>query len=104
MPLVYLDRLLGARVAPDPSVATPHREGAEPAQLDALAASQSGGDLVEDRRNDEFSILLPQMRIAGDDFGDELCPGHRRRPRGSFSAQSTQRGSRAAVFAGAANQ
>jgi len=37
--------------APDPSVATPHREGAEPAQLDALAASQSGGDLVEDRRD-----------------------------------------------------
>ena len=33
----------------------------------------------------------------------KLCPGHRRRPRGSLSAQSTQRGSRA-LFTGAANQ
>ena len=55
----------------------PHHEDAEPTQLDALAASQSRGDLVEDRRDDQFSILLPQMRIAGGEFRDEFCPGHR---------------------------
>ena len=41
--LVYLDRLLGARIVPDAGVSLLHREGAEPTQLDALAASQSGG-------------------------------------------------------------
>ena len=72
--LVYLDRLLGARIASEAGFALLHCEGAEPAQLDALAASQSGGDLVEDRRDDQFSILLPQMRAAGGDFGDEFLP------------------------------
>ena len=78
--LVYLDRLLGARIVPDAGVSLLHREGAEPTQLDALAASQSGGDLVEYRRNDEFSILLPQMRAAGGEFRDEFCPGQRSAP------------------------
>ena len=63
---------------------------------------QGGGDLVEDRRDDEFSILLSQMRIAGGEFRDEFCPGHRRRPRGSLSTQSWQRCSWLSV--GAANQ
>jgi hypothetical protein len=35
------------------------REGAETAQLDALAASQGGGDPVEYRRHDEFRIRHP---------------------------------------------
>ena len=48
------------------------------AKLHALAASQRGGDLVEYHRNDQFRILLPQMRIAGGEFRDEFCPGHRR--------------------------
>ena len=55
-----------------------HHEGAEPTQLDALAARQSGGDLVEYRRDDQFNILLPQMRAAGGEFRDEFCPGQRR--------------------------
>jgi hypothetical protein len=50
------------------NVALFHCEGAEPTQLDALAASQSGGDLVEYRRNDQFSISLPQMRAACGEF------------------------------------
>jgi hypothetical protein len=85
---------VGARIAPDAAGgALFHGEGAEPTQLDALAASQSGGDLVEDRRDDQFSILLPQMRAVGGEFGDEFCPGHRRLPRGSLSTQSWQRSS-----------
>jgi hypothetical protein len=68
-------------------------KGAEPTQLDALAASQSGSDLVEYRRHDEFSVRRPQMRIAGGEFRDEFCSGQRRLPRGSFSTQSRQRGS-----------
>jgi hypothetical protein len=93
---------VGARIAPDGGRALFHCEGAEPTQLDARAASQSGGDLVEYRRDDQFNILLPQMRIAGGEFRDGFCPGHRRppsaaglrRPGGSFSMQSWQRGSR----------
>jgi hypothetical protein len=65
---------------PDAGAALFHCEDAEPARLDALAASQSGGELVEYRRDDEFNIRYPQMRIAGSEFGDELCPGQRRLP------------------------
>jgi hypothetical protein len=53
---------------PDVGVAPFHCEGAEPTQLDALAASQGGSDLVEYRRDDQFSISLPQMRAAGGEF------------------------------------
>ena len=72
--LVFSPTAAGARIVPDAGVSLFHCEGAEATQLDALAASQSGSDLVEDRRNDQFSILLPQMRAAGGDFGDEFLP------------------------------
>jgi hypothetical protein len=68
-----------SRIAPDAGAALFHCEGAEPTQLHAVAASQSGGDLVEYRRNDQFSVHLSQMRAAGDEFRDEFCPGQRRR-------------------------
>jgi hypothetical protein len=90
---VHLDCLACARIATDAGIALLHCEGAEPTQLDALAARQSGSDLLEYRRNDEFGILLPQMRAAGGEFRDEFCPGQRRRPHGSLSTQSEQRGS-----------
>jgi hypothetical protein len=45
-----------------------HGDDAEPTELGALAASQSGSDLVEYRRDDQFSISLPQMRVAGGEF------------------------------------
>ena len=76
--------------------------GAEPTQLHAFAASQSGCDLVEYRRNDQFSVHPPQLGAAGGEFRDEICPGHRRLPRGSFSTQSRHRG--VSLFTGAANQ
>ena len=109
--LFHLDCLVGARIASDAGGALFHGEDAEPTQLDALAASQSGSDLVEYRRDDLFSILVPQMWIGGGEFRDEFCPGHRlppsaaglRLPRDSFSTQSEQRGSRA-LSTGAANQ
>ena len=50
---------MGARIAPDAGGALLHCEGAEPTQLDALAANQRGSDLVEYRRDDEFSVLYP---------------------------------------------
>jgi hypothetical protein len=61
-------------------VAPPHREGAEPPQFDALAASQSGGDLVEYRRDDKLDVRDAQIRIAGGEFRVEFCPGQRRLP------------------------
>ena len=64
-------RRCGGHNSSDAGVALLHREGAEPTQLDALTASQSGSDLVEYRRDDEFSILLPQMRVAAGEFGEQ---------------------------------
>ena len=52
------------RIVSDVGATLFHSEGAEPTQLDTLAASQSGGDLVEYRRDDQFSVRLPQMRAA----------------------------------------
>ena len=40
-----------------------HREGAETTLLDAVAASQSGGDLVDYRRHDQLHIGYAQMRM-----------------------------------------
>jgi hypothetical protein len=65
-------------ILPDVGAALLHREGAEAAQLDALAASQSAGDLVEYRRHDQFHIRHTQMRIAGSKFRDEVRSGQRR--------------------------
>jgi hypothetical protein len=70
--LVHRYHRLGARIARGTGVALFHREGAETTQLDALAASQSGGDVVEYRRHDQLDIRLPQMRIVGGEFRDEI--------------------------------
>src|SRR5579875_1239982 len=67
----------GARVAPDPGVAMLDREGAEPAQLDAIAARQRLGDLVEDRGDDDLDIPLVGMRIGRGKPLDEFGLGHR---------------------------
>jgi hypothetical protein len=53
-------------------VALLHREDAETTQLDALAANQGVGDLVEYRRHDQLDIRNPQMRIVGCEVRDEL--------------------------------
>jgi hypothetical protein len=48
--------------------------------LSSKSSCYSGGDLVKYRRNDQFSVYLPQMRAAGGEFSDEFCPGQRRLP------------------------
>ena len=70
--LVHWHWLTGARIAPDASIAPLYREGAETAQLDAIAANQRVGDPIEYRRHDQLDIGLQQMRIAGGEFRDEL--------------------------------
>ena len=62
--LLHRNRLACTRIAADAGVTPLHREGAETTQLDALAASQSGGDVVEYRRHDQLDIRLPQMRLS----------------------------------------
>jgi len=54
------------------SIAPLYREGAETTQLDATASSQRVGDPIEYRRHDQLDILLPEMRIAGGEFRDEI--------------------------------
>ena len=70
--LVHLDRLARTRIAPDAGVALLHREGAEPSHLHTLAASQSGGDLLEYRRHDQLHIRHAQMWMAGSEVRDEF--------------------------------
>ena len=94
----HLDRLAGTRIVPDAGAALLHREGAETTQLDALAASQSAGDLVEYRRHDQLHIRHAQMRMAGGKFRDEVRSGHAgssssARPLASSSSTSPWHGS-----------
>jgi hypothetical protein len=49
-----------------------HPEGAETTQHYAIAASQRVGDLVEDRRHDQFDFSHLQMRVVGGDVRDEF--------------------------------
>jgi hypothetical protein len=53
------------------------KASAETTQLDALAASQSAGDLVEYRRHDQLHVRHAQMRMAGGKFRDEVRSGQR---------------------------
>jgi hypothetical protein len=64
--------LAGTRIVSDEDVALLHREDAETTQLDACAANQCGGDLVEYRRHNQLDIRLLQMRVAGAKLGDEF--------------------------------
>jgi hypothetical protein len=70
--LVHLDRLARTRIVPDAGAALLHREGAETSHLHTLAASQSGGDLIEYRRHDQLHIRHAQMWVAGGEVRDEL--------------------------------
>jgi hypothetical protein len=36
------------------------------------SARRRVGDLAKDRRHDQLDIRLPQMRVAGSEFGDEI--------------------------------
>src|SRR5690348_13127014 len=73
--LVDRHRLAGPGIAPGPCVAPLHRECTETAQLDAFAARQRAGDLVEYRRHDHLDVRPPQMRVGGGEFRDEFRLG-----------------------------
>ena len=67
--------LAGTRIVSDEDVALLHREDAETTQLDACAANQCGGDLVEYRRHDQPDIrfcrcglLAPSSAMSSDLF------------------------------------
>src|SRR5258708_1360016 len=56
-----VDAVAGGRVATDAGIAALDREGAEPAQLHPVAASQCGSDLVEDRGDDRLDVALVEV-------------------------------------------
>src|SRR5437867_1990538 len=58
----------GLRVAPLARLALAESEAAEPPQLNLLAALQRIDDAGEDRVNDQFGVLLREVRNAGDLF------------------------------------
>src|SRR5260370_15880728 len=74
--LLDLHAVAGARVAPETRVAPLHRKGAEAAQLDAVAARQRRGDLVENGGHDTLDVALIEMRVAVGQALDELGLGH----------------------------
>jgi hypothetical protein len=57
--LVHRHGLAGARIASEAGLAPFHPEGAEATQLDTAVARQSGSDLVEYRRHDQFDVRPP---------------------------------------------
>ena len=59
-----LDAVAGARIAADAGLPPPDREGAEPAQFDAVATGQGGGDLVENRGNYGLNVALIEVRVC----------------------------------------
>src|SRR3954451_3713984 len=61
--LVDRDMRAGARVAAGARGAVLHRERAEAAQLDAVAACERGGDLAEHGIHDVLDIALIEVRI-----------------------------------------
>ena len=69
------------------SAALLHPEGAETAQLDAAAACQCVGDLLEYRVHDQLDVRRLEVRIAGGEFLDEFRPSQRwLPPRGTARA------------------
>ena len=54
----------GARIAAGASRTVLHRESAETAQLDAVAARHRRDDLAEDGVNDVLDVALVEMRIC----------------------------------------
>ena len=59
----------GARIAPGAGGTMLHRERAETAQLDAVAARQRCDDLIENRVHDVLDIPLIEVRVV---LGDTL--------------------------------
>ena len=57
-----------------------HREGAEAAKLDTVAARQRIGDLVEDGVDDVLDVALVEVGVGFCDFLDEFGFDHRSAP------------------------
>src|SRR5690606_23555589 len=74
--LLHRHGLAGARVAAAARIAELHREGAEAAQLHALALGQGAGDLLEDGRHDAFDVAVIQVRVELPDPQYQLRFGH----------------------------
>jgi hypothetical protein len=77
--LGHLDLVAGARVATDARVALAHREGPESAQLDAVAAHEGFGHLLEHGRDDAFDVAQIKVRIGLCEAFDQVRLGHGRR-------------------------
>src|SRR5262245_63217110 len=75
--LLHRDVGAGARVAPGPRRAVLDGEGAETAQLDAIAARHCRDDLAENGVDDVFHVALVEMGVLRRDALHELRLDHR---------------------------
>src|SRR5439155_12319261 len=71
----HIDLVSRLRVAALAGLALAQPEAAEPSQLDLLTAMQRLDDAAEDRVDDDFGVLLRQIRNPRH-FLDELRLGH----------------------------
>src|SRR5258708_12260261 len=62
--LLDLHAVAGARVATETRIAPLHRKGAEAAQLNAVAARQRRGDLIENGGHDTLDVALIEIRVT----------------------------------------
>src|SRR6266851_3974513 len=67
-----LDAGAGARVAADAGGPVLHRKCPEAAQLDAVAAGERGGDLIEDQGDDHLDVMVIQLGVGLRQFSKQL--------------------------------
>src|SRR6266702_231248 len=79
--LVDPHAVAGARVAPEPRIATLDRKRTKASELDAIAARQRSADLVEDRRHDQLDVALVEVRGQLGQTLDEFRLRHGNSPR-----------------------
>src|SRR5919201_4402009 len=75
--LLHGDMRAGTRVAPGARRAVLDREGAEPAQFDAVATRHRRDNLAENRVDDVLHVALIEMRVLRRDALHELGLDHR---------------------------
>ena len=72
----HVHRLAGAGIAAGPRVTGPHRQGAEPTQLNATAAFQRLDHPLEDHPHHPLDITLGEVWIFLGELGDQLRLDH----------------------------
>jgi len=80
--VLHEDRIARPRITALPCGTVLDRKGTETAQLDAIAARQGAGNLIEDDIDDALNIAMKKMRIGGGHPLNQLGFDHWHAPKG----------------------